>query len=254
VWRAQALVAVLQLHGQADAVLHTVAAPGGAHAALHCAQGLAVRVARLETRSDQLFPDQRQLLHPCAKHVHARAAGDLGVQAVLLGHLAHGDQAVGRDLAAGHARHHRVGAVLLDVAQVVVVAVLQARQLLLEHELVPARGEHAGRHGLADVAAHAGAMLGQQILEALELAHAHQVVNLLARVREVLADVVVHGHAAARHLGLHDLGDQGHAAAAGGTGLGAGLHLGDGAGALAHGGADAALGDVVARADLCGVG
>src|SRR5256885_10688301 len=55
------------------------------------------------------------------------------------------DQAVRRDFAAGHARHHGVAAVLLDIAQVVVVAVLQAGQLRLQHELVPARSQDADR-------------------------------------------------------------------------------------------------------------
>ena len=254
VWSAQALVAVLQLHRQAHAVLHAVAAPGRSHAALHGAQRFAIRVAGLESGGDQLFPDQRQLFHPCAKHVHARTARDLGVQPVLLRHLAHSDQPVGRDFAAGHAWHHGIGAVLLDVAQVVVVAVLQAGQFLLEHKLVPARREHAGRHGLADVAAHAFAVAGEQVFKSLDLAHAHQVVDLLARVREVLAKVVVHRQAPACHLGLHDLGDQGYAAAAGGARLGAGLEVGNGAGAVAHGFAEVALGDVVARADLRRVG
>lgn len=102
---------------------------------------------------------------------------------------------VGRDFAAGHAWHHGIGAVLLDVAQVVVVAVLQAGQFFLEHKLVPARREHAGRHGLADVAAHAFAVAREQVFKSLDLAHAHQVVDLLARVREVLAEVVVHRQA-----------------------------------------------------------
>ena len=84
-------------------------------------------------------------------------------------------------------------------------------------------------------------MAGEQVFKSLDLAHAHQVVDLLARVREVLAEVVVHRQAPACHLGLHDLGDQGHAAAAGGARLGAGLGVGNGAGAVAHGFAEVAL-------------
>ncbi|MNS61706.1 hypothetical protein D3C72_947390 [compost metagenome] len=97
-------------------------------------------------------------------------------------------------------------------------------------------------------------MLREQVGEAADLAHADEVVQLLARVGEMLAQVVVHGHAALGHFHLHDLRDQRHAAAAGGAGLGAGLHLGGRAHALAHGLADLALGDAVARADLRAVG
>ena len=82
--RAQALVAVLELDREAHAVLHAVAAPGGADAGLHRAQRLAVGVAGFEAGVDQLAPDQRQLVHLRAEQVDALAAGDLGVQAVLL--------------------------------------------------------------------------------------------------------------------------------------------------------------------------
>ena len=59
--------------------------------------------------------------------------------------------------------------------------------------------------GLADVAAQALAVLGEQVVEAADLADAHQVVQLLARIGEVLAEVVVHRHAALGHLRLHHL-------------------------------------------------
>ena len=85
--RAQALVAILEIDGETDAVLHAVAAPGGAHAALHGAQRLAVGMAGFEAGVDELVPDERQLVHLRAEQVDALAAGDLGVQAVLLRHL-----------------------------------------------------------------------------------------------------------------------------------------------------------------------
>ena len=116
-------------------------------------------MARFEAGGDQFFPDERQLLDVRAEQVDALAAGDLGVEAVLLRDLADRDQAVGRDFAARHARHDRVGAVLLDVGEEVVVGVLQRRVLLLQHELVPARRENAGHGRFADVAAEAAAML-----------------------------------------------------------------------------------------------
>ncbi|ENO77080.1 cellobiohydrolase A [Thauera sp. 27] len=252
--RAQPLVAVLQFDRQPHGVIHAVAAPGAADAAFHRPQRLAVGMAGLEAGGDQFFPDRWQLLDAGAEQVHPLATGDLGVQAVLLRHLADCDQPLWRDLATGHARHHRIGTVLLDVAEEVVVAVLQAGKLALEHEVVPARGEDRRRRRFADVAAQALAVAREQVLETPDFADADQVVELLARVGEVLAQVVVHRQAEAGHLGLHDLGDQRHAAATGGAGLGAGLDLADGGCAFADRRADLALAHVVAGADLRAVG
>ncbi|MNV77323.1 hypothetical protein D3C71_1707350 [compost metagenome] len=67
----------------------------------------------------------------------------------------------------------------MNVAQVIVVAVLKAGELFLQDEFVPTRRKHAGRHGLADVAAHAFAVLSEQVFKTPDVAHAHQVVNLL---------------------------------------------------------------------------
>src|SRR5471030_2146233 len=151
--RAQTLVAVFHFNRQADAVVDAEAAPRRADAGLHGAQRFAVGVAGFETGGDQFLPDQRQLLDARAKQINALAAGDLGVQAVLLGDHADGDQAIGRDFAAGHARHHRVGAVLLYIAEEVVVGVLQVGVFFFQHEVVPARGQDAGGDRLADFAA-----------------------------------------------------------------------------------------------------
>src|SRR6202008_3115486 len=63
VWRAQSLVAILEIDREADRILHAVAAPGGAHATLHRAQRLAVSVAGFEAGIDELAPDERQLVH-----------------------------------------------------------------------------------------------------------------------------------------------------------------------------------------------
>src|SRR5690606_11763080 len=184
--RAQALVAVLQGQGHADAVVHAVAAPGAAHAGLHGAQALAVGVAGLEAGLDQLGPDIRLVVQLAADHADALAAGDLGVEAVLLGHLPDGEEAFGGDLAAGHARHHRVGAVLLHVGHEGVVSVLQRHQRRVLDRAIPAGGEDRTHRRLADVAAQfALAVAGQQVLEALDALDADDVVQLLAGVGEV---------------------------------------------------------------------
>jgi hypothetical protein len=62
--------------------------------------------------------------------------------------------------------------------------------------------------------------------------------------------MVVDGQALLLHLGLHHLGDQRHAAAAGGAGLGASLQVADIGDARGHRRTQLALGDVVAGADL----
>ena len=153
--RPQAPVAQLELDGQADRVLHAVAAPRRADAGLHRAQRLAVGVARLEAGVDQPLPDGGQLLDAGAEQVDALAAGDLRVEVEVAGDLADGDELVGRDLAAGHAGHHRVGAVALEVGEEVVVGVLQRGLLAVEDVAVAQRREHRGHRRLADLAAPA---------------------------------------------------------------------------------------------------
>src|SRR5690606_24777438 len=106
--RPESFVAILELDGEAHAVLHAVAAPGRAHAGFHRANSLAVRVAGFEAGVDQLSPDQGQLVHARAEQVDALSAGDFCVQAELFRYDADGDELVRSDLAGGYARDHRV--------------------------------------------------------------------------------------------------------------------------------------------------
>ena len=192
----------------------------------------------------------RELLEPRAEQVDALGAGDLRVEAVLLGDAPERDQLVGGDLAAGHARHDRVGAVALDVGQEAVVGVLQPEVAIVEHVLVPGRGEDRGHRGLADLAARAAAVPGEQRVEGAEPVHADEVEELLPGVREVLAEVVGDRLAGPLHLPGEQLAEQRHAGAAAGAGGGGGLDRPDrGQLLLADGLADDALGHVVAGAD-----
>ena len=189
--RAQTAVAQLDADGHAHRVLHAVAAPGAAHARLHGAQRLAVGVARLEARVDQLAPDVGQLLDARAEQVDALTARDLGVEAVLLGHVTDRDQPVGRDLAARNARHHRVGAVLLDVGQEVVVRVLQVTRAWARgcarsrwrRRSTPPRACRSRSRGPCRACRCSSSKV-------LMLADLDQVEQLLARVVEVLAQRV----------------------------------------------------------------
>jgi hypothetical protein len=78
----------------------------------------------LHATVDQSPPDLGQLVDARAEHVDPQAAGDLGVQTEVAGDLTDQDQLLGGDVAAGHARRHRIAAVALDVRQEVVVGVL----------------------------------------------------------------------------------------------------------------------------------
>ena len=248
--RAQALVAVLDGDGHANAVENAVAAPGGAHAGFHGAYGLAVGVAGLEAGVDQFAPDEGQFVHLCAEQVDALAAGDLGVEVVFLGHLPQSDELVRRDLATGHARHHGIGAVLLHVGQEVVVGVLQRCVCGLQHMAVPT-GREDGRHGgFADVAAAAAAMLLDQVLERGDAFDANEVVELLAGMWKVLAEVCVDGHAELFEFPVQHLRDEGRAAAAAGAGFGVAADGAEGGCAIAYGGGNRAFRNVVAGADL----
>mmetsp|Transcript_3581 Transcript_3581/g.6125 ORF Transcript_3581/g.6125 Transcript_3581/m.6125 type:complete len:655 (+) Transcript_3581:123-2087(+) len=250
--RAEALVPVLHADGKAHGVLLPVAAPGAAHAALHRAQALGVGVPRLQAHRRQPVPDLGQLVLVRAEEVHTLAARDLRVQAVLLGHLTHGDELLGHDLPAGHAGHHRVGAPALHVAQAAVVRVQQRQVLGQRHHLVPGGGQDGGHGRLARLAAVAAAPVrGQQVLEGPRARGAHNVVQLLPRVGEVLAQRGVQLHAGLLHGRLEQLLHVGHAPATARARLGAGLGLGHrGQPLLRDGRHDLTLVHVVAGAHL----
>ena len=59
---ANAAVAFLDTHREADRILHAVAAPRGANTALDRPQGLAVGMPALEPGRDQFLPDIGQLV------------------------------------------------------------------------------------------------------------------------------------------------------------------------------------------------
>src|SRR5262249_31004029 len=97
---AEPLVSILDLHGEADRILHAEPAPGAPDAALHGAERLAVGMSGLEPRGDQIAPDVRQLVETRAEQIDALSAGDLRVEAVALRHRADRHELIGRHLAA----------------------------------------------------------------------------------------------------------------------------------------------------------
>ena len=122
---------------------------------------------------------------------------------------------------------------------------------MLGHQdvLIPQRGEDRRHRRLADVAAAALAVGDEGCVEALDAPDLDEVEQALARVREVLAEVVVHREAACLELGIEYLLHQGRAAAAGGARLGAFLQRADGGIARVDCRAERTLADVVAGAN-----
>ena len=123
---------LLELDAEAGRILRAEAAPFGADAGLHRAQGLAVGVAGDHAGGVEIAPRPRAGPPSDAQQVDALAAGHLdGRDLEVVGDVGDGAQFVRRGQAAPHARHHRIGAVLLDVgvhalvdeARLVVVAV-----------------------------------------------------------------------------------------------------------------------------------
>ena len=101
------------------------------------------------------------------------------------------DELVGRDFAAGHARHDGVQAAALHVGQEAIVGVLQRLVLAVEDVLVPQAGQDRGHGRLADFAAVPAAVAGEQLVERLDLLDLDDLKQLLPRVGKVLAQVLV---------------------------------------------------------------
>src|SRR5690606_5551122 len=244
-----------QVDAHLRAVLGAEAAELAAHAGLHRADRLAVGVAGLHS---QVAPDIDQVFLAHAQQVYALAAGDLDHgDGVLVGHVGDAAQFGGIGDAALHLRHHREGAVLLDVG---VRALVDEAALRVVHRLARPGREHV----VVDRRAAGGAAVGR--------APFHEGVGLGVADQVVLADRLAHlavgkAGAAAHRLGLgrllevgaqavhQDLLDQAGARAAGAGGLGVLLDLVHGEQALlAHRLDDGALAHAVAAADLIGVG
>ena len=199
---------------------------------------------------DQSLPDLRQLLDTGTEQVDALTAGDLHVESEILGDGTYFDQLFGRDLTAGHPRHHRVGAVLLQVGQEMVVGVLQGGLFAVENVLAGSGGQDRGDGRLADITPDSGAVLGDQLGEGTDSGDPHDLEQFRTRLGEVLTQRLRHLHARL----LEQFLDHGNATATGRSGGRAILDRGDIAGALVHGPENGPFGHVVAGADLRLVG
>ena len=198
----------------------------------------------------QRLPDFRQLFQGSAKQVDTLPAGDFAVEVIAFRNLADGDQPVCRHFPGGHARHDGIGPVLLDVGKIAVVGILQRQMCWFQQILVPAGGKHRPHQRLADLTSVPLPVATNQLVKGANMVNAYQVVNLLARVREVFADILFHLHALLRQLELHHLLHQRAAAPAAGRRFGALLDGADIRCPRAHRLADIPFADVMARTDL----
>src|SRR5690606_12254960 len=250
---ANALVTVFQPNGHSYGVLHAIATPRAAHAALHRTQRFAVGVPRLESRGDELFPDRGEVVDPRAEQVHALSTGDLRIEVVLLRDDAERDELVRRDLPAGHARHDRIEALALDVGEETVVGVLEI--VVPNDEVVDHARQDRGDRRLADLATVTLAVSSEHLFERAVALDLDDLEQLLTRKGEVLAQDRLGRLAELDELRVEDVGHFGHASAAARTRLGLRLHVGQvQQPVIEHRLADRALGDVVAGAHLHVVG
>ena len=94
---------------------------------------------------------------------------------------------LGRDLAAGHARHHGIRAAALDVRQEAVVGVLNRG--VIDDAFVPQARQDRGDGRLADLAAVAAAVrLDQHFGKGLDPLDLDDLEQFLARAGEMLAE------------------------------------------------------------------
>ena len=143
---------LFQLDAHGHRQLRAEAAVLGADAGLHGTDRLAVGVAGNHAGGVEVGPHLRQvfLLHP--KQVDALAAGHLdGRHVVLLGGVGDGAQFGRRRQPAPHARHDRIGAILLDVG--VRTLVDEARLRIVLRVVRPGRDQVIVERGAALVAA-----------------------------------------------------------------------------------------------------
>ena len=99
---------------------------------------------------------------------------------------------------------------------------------LVQNALVPEARQDRRDGGLADLTTVPAAVRGDQVAECLDLLDHHDLIELLAAVREVLAEPIVDSSAHRLELRLEQLGHARQAAAAAGAGLGARLDRRDG--------------------------
>src|SRR5690606_16679039 len=111
---------------------------------------------------------------------------------ISFGDLTDANQAIRSNLAACHTWHNRIGTIFLDIAEVVVVTILQTGMTWFQNKIIPAGCQNIGYSRFADITAHAVPMLLNQVRESLDFMHAYQVIQFLTRIGKMFAQVIVH--------------------------------------------------------------
>ena len=207
-------------------------------------------MAGFKSRLGQLAPDCRELLQARAEQIDTLAAGHFTVQLIAFGDLADRNQPVRRHLSRRHTRHHRIGAIFLNIGEVAVVSVLKRQMRRLQQIFIPAGGQHRGRQRFTDLTAVTASIAGNQLFEGTNMVDAYQVIDLLPRPRKMLADILFDFNALLGKLILHHLFYQRATAAAAGRRFGAAFYRRHIARAAVHRLADIAFADVVTGANL----
>ena len=161
----------------------------------------------LEAGLHELRPNFGQLLEARAEQIDALAARNLGVKAVFLCNLPEHHELLRHDFAARNTRHDRVEPPPLNVREVAIVRVLERRVFALQDHLVVQAREDARDGRLADLAAVARAVRADELLERAVALDLHDLEQLLAREREVLAELLAHDLTGGALLRLQDVGN-----------------------------------------------
>ncbi len=83
----------------------------------------------------------------------------------------------------------------MHIGQEDVVGILQADMLLFQDVIVPVRCQDGADRLFADFAAQALAVFVQQFVEGFDFVHHYQVIQILAGMRKVLANIGADFHA-----------------------------------------------------------
>mmetsp|Transcript_21805 Transcript_21805/g.64289 ORF Transcript_21805/g.64289 Transcript_21805/m.64289 type:complete len:742 (+) Transcript_21805:219-2444(+) len=254
---ADALVSILDPYGEADRILNAVAAPRRSDARFDGAEGLPVRVSALESGVAQILPNVGELMLRRAEEIDPLPSRNLGVEVVLVGGDAEGDELIGAELSSRDAGYDGIGTPALHVGEGSIVGIEEGVPSVVENDPVHHGGEYGGHGRLAHLASVSAPVFGQYLLEGIDRRRIGIGADQRHEFRTGHSEMFAHGRVQRSPELLELLGeDLLHlrlAPAASRSGLGALLEGGEGGPVHAqflHGRGDGPAGHVVARTDL----
>jgi hypothetical protein len=165
-------------------------------------------VTALEASVDELLPNVGQVLDTSSEKIDSLSPSNLHVEIVLFGDLPECDELVGGDFAAGNSGDDWIEATPLNIGQESVVGILECRVLLLEYEVVVHAGEDRCDRWFANLAAVAKPVFFDKWIEGRNPFDGDDFEELLARVREMLAQPWLGGFAGRLQLCIQDVGHE----------------------------------------------